>query len=1006
MSEIRSMTNKGLQLIGESTGIGVIVFTKAYLSRETLSEGTIYAMTTASGTSSTTNIHTTEVDAGYVVIAEFDSPDSLAKTAILCGRLESQTEEDEIPICVYSSTNAIGLSGSTTSVTFTLTFSQLSDGMVQPSDTPMTRGEIIAYINYLFSQQSANPASNVVLTTGDQTINGVKTFKSKPVFSGFTADGDLRQGLSMDTVLHKTKLTGGNAGTDITLNEDSIELNSTSVIIPYKGQQRSVQNILSSIQGSNAGSLRHGLYTFNINSSYVESGTIPVASLALLDTTEQVGDMSLSGTHFLDSGYILYAVVCIATADASEFTSRETSFGTQKFRVSLVMDGTLTKTVEASFKWYENKQDLLGSLISPASLPCFAGGTQCACATLIPLNGWHENVGQHTVELGISNAVGIGSAQGMSETAQEIFGEKYFRNFMRIGDQAFPSGSSTNRMGFNISKGSLVSGQWIDTEAGEEVLNGDVFFNNTTNGTRRGLKTTENASNRTSDVQLYYTVSNGGTSTTYAKVSAGTITDPCTGDLGGGEISAVVSQGFGDLGRFSITADSVRNYISSTLDSQHHTTHVSGTGARHYTYATSQSYDDTRTDEVSLDLQSDSYVITANVMESGQVSAQSIFSFSTSGSSILLNDKGYECSMTFLNTGMDTSTGTPTARFSLKPSIYTNGGLRPATFDLGTSTNRFNTLYVNSVDLSALSSEAIQTNSVTPISGNILAVNNASLTLGEGRTIQWMLESSGDESYNGYIAGSSETMEIHSSSTETEGDTVTESISQLNLYPRGAVEFMSSYSVEGTRGRAEYTGNLQIWYEDNADFPFTFFLRPEAISEGGRPARFMLGTEEQRFDNIYANCIDMSWMGALPRSGTSEPYEGTDISKVKIGTLLLASIFRASAYTNSNGDGRSLMLPVGTVLDMEEGCFVFPDTTVYGTFLNWNTTGAHTSFGLDDRIRLYHVSITEESSGQLNNYTLMSQHTVEITTGKFKILNMVSLPSLYSGCCALMVCVG
>ena len=99
MAEVRAMTNKGLQLISEATGVGVIVFTKAYLSREVLTEEAIFNMTQASGTNSTTTVNTTEVDVGYIVIADFANPDTQAKTAILCGRLASQTDAEEIPIC-------------------------------------------------------------------------------------------------------------------------------------------------------------------------------------------------------------------------------------------------------------------------------------------------------------------------------------------------------------------------------------------------------------------------------------------------------------------------------------------------------------------------------------------------------------------------------------------------------------------------------------------------------------------------------------------------------------------------------------------------------------------------------------------------------------------------------------------------------------------------------------------------------------------------------------------
>ena len=415
MAEVRAMTNKGLQLISEATGVGVIVFTKAYLSREVLTEEAIFNMTQASGTNSTTTVNTTEVDVGYIIIAEFANPDNQAKTAILCGRLASQTDAEEIPICVYSSSSPIGLSGASASVTFTLTFSQVQDGVIQPSGgETMSRGEIIAYINSLFQQQAQNPDSGVVRTTGDQEINGTKTFKSTVTLPAIQADGENPPMMNFDSVNHRTKITSPtNADTDasthINLNTDSIEINSSSILIPYKGQIRSIQNILSAIQGSNTGSLRHALYLLETSDASLEN----VAHV--IPTIEKAGDFSLSGTHFLTKGYNMFAVVCIGVASASSIETLSESFMEQTFRVTVIdtysngMNTAVNQHAEdAVFRWYDNKQDLLAvwQMSTPDALPCFAEGTQCACAALIPLGNWLEGtVDTHQLEVSVSNAI-------------------------------------------------------------------------------------------------------------------------------------------------------------------------------------------------------------------------------------------------------------------------------------------------------------------------------------------------------------------------------------------------------------------------------------------------------------------------------------------------------------------------------------------------------------------------------------------------------------------------
>ena len=415
MAEVRAMTNKGLQLISEATGVGVIVFTKAYLSREVLTEEAIFNMTQASGTNSTTTVNTTEGDVGYIVIAEFANPDTQAKTAILCGRLASQTDAEEIPICVYSSSSPIGLSGTSASVTFTLMFSQVQDGVIQPSggDT-MSRGEIIAYINSLFQQQAQNPDSGIVRTTGDQEIRGAKTFKSTVALPSIQAEGENPPMVKFDSVSHRTQITSPTNddtydSTNIALNPDSIELNSSSILIPYKGQVRSLQNILSAIQGSNTGSLRHALYL--LENVGVSSENV----VHVIPTIEKAGDLSLSGTHFLTRGNNLFAVVCIGVASASSVETLSESFMAQTFRVTVTDTYSNGKTTsvnkhseDAVFRWYDNKQDLLAvwQMSTPDALPCFAEGTQCACATLIPLGNWLEGTQDtHQLEVSVSNAI-------------------------------------------------------------------------------------------------------------------------------------------------------------------------------------------------------------------------------------------------------------------------------------------------------------------------------------------------------------------------------------------------------------------------------------------------------------------------------------------------------------------------------------------------------------------------------------------------------------------------
>ena len=135
----------------------------------------------------------------------------------------------------------------------------------------------------------------------------------------------------------------------------------------------------------------------------------------VIPTIEKAGDLSLSGTHFLTRGNNLFAVVCIGVASASSVETLSESFMEQTFRVTVTDTYSNGKTTavnkhaeDAVFRWYDNKQDLLAGaqMSTPDALPCFAEGTQCACAALIPLGNWLEGTQDtHQLEVSVSNAI-------------------------------------------------------------------------------------------------------------------------------------------------------------------------------------------------------------------------------------------------------------------------------------------------------------------------------------------------------------------------------------------------------------------------------------------------------------------------------------------------------------------------------------------------------------------------------------------------------------------------
>lgn len=421
MTTVRAVTNKGLQLIGEATGEDVLVFTKAYLSRETLTEEDIYALTRATGTSITSDVYAVNTDNGYIVTARFSSPDAQAATAILCGRLRSQDEDTEFPICVHSSDQPIGLSGSVGEVTFTLSFA--SDGTVDTDDdAPMSRGEIIAYINSVLRSSDLGAQNGFVMVDGTQDINGIKSFRNGLVtLSVSTGSQNADPRLRLDPSDNVAELSAGRIedgdvkegssvvadDEGVTLHGDTITLDAPSTMITFKGQQRSLQGILLGLSDGDGNGASYGTLQGNFIVTPVNGGT----SLRLADQTAQLPDDSLSGTCFLTCMGVSYAIVCIGMADVSEMMTRSNDFGTQTKHVCIINHSespTKVMSVEIPFAWYDNKQSLMSEhgITTGDALPCFGNGTRCVCAAVVPMGDIRIESRDTKIEVAVSNAAG------------------------------------------------------------------------------------------------------------------------------------------------------------------------------------------------------------------------------------------------------------------------------------------------------------------------------------------------------------------------------------------------------------------------------------------------------------------------------------------------------------------------------------------------------------------------------------------------------------------------
>lgn len=432
MAQLRLVTNKGLQMLGEATGEDVIIFSRAYLSEETFTEEQIYAMTVASGEQSTERVSANFVNDKYIVTVIFDNPSQTARSVILCGRLQTQDENVVVPITVYTSDYPLGLSGTESTITFTLNFSSNGD-IETDNDEPMSRGEMIAYINQLFRDTVSNGGDLVVTINGQQIVNGQKTFTSTVKVHELKAINDAEQGINFNgrqTILSSGHDACSGMKSEITIEPDTIDLDGEQVLISFNGQKRSLQTLLNGIQDSNreaVGSLRHAIY--HLVDIQDETVGTTYQTLHLVSQTEFCGDMSMDGTCFLRVGSYLYGIVCIGTADVSECTQRARTFGRPTFRVNFVQhgenaDGTSLRTsVDAKFAWYDNKQALLENLSTPDALPCFSNGARCACLSLIPLGNAMPNSSAE-YEVSVTNCIaddgnGSNGSDGVDEEAIE-----------------------------------------------------------------------------------------------------------------------------------------------------------------------------------------------------------------------------------------------------------------------------------------------------------------------------------------------------------------------------------------------------------------------------------------------------------------------------------------------------------------------------------------------------------------------------------------------------------
>lgn len=418
MAKLRLVTNKGLQMLGEATGEDVVVFSRAYVSNESFNEEQIYAMETPTGTKYTEIIQSSLLNGEYIISAVFSDIDTNTRSVILCGRLRSQEDNQVTPVCVYSSDIPLGMNSAESTITFRLNFtSETGEGVIDVGDgQSMSRGEIIAYINQLFHEASVNGGYEGITVGGDQTITGKKRFTQPITAPAIYRHDETKWGVEMTddggTVIRGSESPCFGRSAEICVNTDTIELKGDDVLIPFNGQQRSLQNLINGLRDSTSssnGSLRHAVYTIT---DYVDPcfGAISPATHKV-QQTERAGDMSLDGTCFISKEGLVYAVICMGTADVSEWVVRSRQFGTQTFRVNVITrdasSNELSKrSFDVPFAWYDTQESLLGDdLQTTDSLPCFGQRGRCALCSVIPLRDMIQGSSRE-YEISVSNEIG------------------------------------------------------------------------------------------------------------------------------------------------------------------------------------------------------------------------------------------------------------------------------------------------------------------------------------------------------------------------------------------------------------------------------------------------------------------------------------------------------------------------------------------------------------------------------------------------------------------------
>lgn len=418
MAKLRLVTNKGLQMLGEATGEDVVVFSRAYVSNESFTEEQIYAMETPTGTKYTEIIQSSLLNGEYIISAVFSDIDTNTRSVILCGRLRSQDDTQITPVCVYSSDLPLGMNSAESTITFRLNFtSETGEGVIDVGDgQSMSRGEIIAYINQLFHEASVGGGYEGITVGGDQTITGKKRFEQPITAPAIYRHEETQWGVEMtddgETVIRGCESPCFGRSAEICVNPDTIELKGDDVLIPFNGQQRSLQNLINGLRDSTAssnGSLRHAVYTIT---DYVDPCFGEISSEThKVQQTERAGDMSLDGTCFLSKEGLTYAIICMGTADVSEWVVRSRQFGTQTFRVNVITrdasSNELSKrSFDVPFAWYDTQESLLGEELQTIdNLPCFGQRGRCALCSVIPLRDMIQGSSRE-YEISVSNEIG------------------------------------------------------------------------------------------------------------------------------------------------------------------------------------------------------------------------------------------------------------------------------------------------------------------------------------------------------------------------------------------------------------------------------------------------------------------------------------------------------------------------------------------------------------------------------------------------------------------------